>query len=358
MFAGCGDHYGMSDAPRSLAAAAFLAHAGSPFRSAAAREAGVSRRQLSGAKLIIPTRGVRTVAPLQRYEESAAALALVLPDDVAFSHLTAARLHGLSLPWRLERLDVPVEVMRATAKAKLERTACVSHRGLERRAVEQMGQLQVTAVADTWCDIIEKYHRMLTLEDAVMLGDAAVELIQRTRPEVDELGRFIGPLLEIHPRAAPGSADWLTDPANGGIHILAKLLASRPGFRGNVLAAAALPLLRPRVWSPMETRSRLAIVDGGIREPRLNATVRDSLGVILIGDHVWEEEQVVGEYNGPTHEASRHQDNSKRLRLEDQGWWLLEIYKNDVLNAVARAQFLGRLRDGLTRRRRPSREWP
>lgn len=71
----------------------------------------------------------------------------------------------------------------------------------------------------------------------------------------------------------------------------------------------------------------------------------------MIGDLVWDEEAVVGEYNGATHEEgrSRRDDNSKRLLLEDQGWWLLEMYARDLFVASGRHRLVQRLRRGLAR---------
>ena len=119
-------------------------------------------------------------------------------------------------------------------------------------------------------------------------------------------------------------------------------------------------MIRPRVWSPMETHSRLVVVDAGIREPRLNATVRfpDGGGFLMVGDLVWDAEEVVGEYNGPTHEEtpSRQDDNSKRLLLEDQGWWLLEMYARDILTPSGRHRLIGRLQRGLARDRTRTRD--
>lgn len=328
---------------------------GPAFRVVEARASGVSRRQLGGDRLVIPTPGIRSPRPLEGVVERASAYAMALPDDVVFSHLTAAHLWGLALPWDLERHTGPLEVMRASCKSRIERRGVSSHRGLEKRVTQLVGGLPVTSLADTWCDILEKYHRRLSLTDAVVIGDAAVELLRRTRPRVTGEGRVHFDREELHPAAAPGTAQWWSDPATSGIRMLVERSAGRGGFRGKALVHRALPLLRPRVWSPMETRCRLVVVEGGIREPRLNASVRDPRGTtIMIGDLLWEEERAVGGYNGPTHDvgASREAENAQRLRLEDQGWWYLEIYKGDITNAVGRRDLIRRLRAGLARPRR------
>lgn len=293
------------------------AAAGPSFRVRDAARAGQSRRALSGRRLLIPTPSIRSPAPLRDLRERAAAYALALPDDVAFSHLTAARAHGLPLPPHLDLPDDALDLMRATSKAPIERAGCCSHRGLERRSTVRIGGLTVTDVADTWCDIVAKHHARMSLADAVMLGDAAVERLQPTRREP----------VERHPSAHPGTPQWWADPANGGLRLLRDRIEGRRRWRGSALAAAALRMIRPRVWSPMETHSRLVVVGGGIREPRLNATVRfPDGGFLMIGDLVWDEEAVVGEYNGATHEEerSRRDDNSTRAccsRIRAGGCW-------------------------------------
>lgn len=331
------------------------ARVGPSFRVVDARASGVSRRQLGGDRLVMPTFGVRSPRPMAGVAERASAYAMALPGDVVFSHLTAAQLWGLSLPWRLEGTAGPLEVMRDSKRSRIERQGVVSHRGLERRLTEQARGLPVTSIADTWCDILEKYHSRLSLADAVVVGDAAVELLARSRPLVHPDGRVHFDRAELHPAAEPGSSQWWSDPATSGIRRLVERAADRDGFRGKALVNRALPLLRPRVWSPMETRSRLVIVGGGIREPRLNVSVRDPRDVIImIGDLVWDEERAVGGYNGPTHDlgASRAVENSQRLRLEDEGWWYLEIYKGDITSVAGQRDLIRRIRAGLGRPRR------
>lgn len=328
---------------------------GGPFRVADARASGFSVRQLRGDRLWIPTPGVRSAAELTAVRERATAFALVLPDDVVFSHTTAAQLWGLALPPRLERVS-QLEVTRRTGKARIVRTGVTCHRGLERRVVETAHGVRVTSVADTWCDLIETYRRSLSLSDAVMIGDAAVERIHRTRPWVDEGGRLVFDVDEVHPQASPGTSAWWSEPVNAGIWQLVKRRIEHGRAPGRDLTHAALKLIRPRVWSPMESRSRLVLVEGGIREPRLNASVLDVAGRILsIGDHVWEEEQSVANYNGRlAHEGEgpRERDNGQRLRLEDQGWWFLEMYRDDIMTSVGRRDLIRRVSAGLARERR------
>ena len=63
-----------------------------------ARAAGMSSAQWRHSPLLPVTRGVKGVTLPTDLAERCRAFALALPDDVAFSHVTAARLWGLPLP--------------------------------------------------------------------------------------------------------------------------------------------------------------------------------------------------------------------------------------------------------------------
>jgi hypothetical protein len=188
-----------------------------------------------------PTRSVRTLTPLESTRDLAAAFALALPEDVAFSHTTAARLWSSTLWWR--------------------------------------------------------------------------------------------------------------DPATSGCQDLLVRFLDRETFRGRRLAREALRLIRPRVWSPMESYARVAMVSAQLPEPRLNLTVESERGPrrLAIGDFVWRHRayrhKVVGEYNGPTHDRqlSREHDHTRRLDLEDEGWRVVEIYSRDVFEPQRRHRLMRRL---------------
>lgn len=315
---------------------------GPAFRVRDAREDGHTDWSTRGARMLIPTTSVRAMTALDGLEERVAAFALALPDDVVFSHLTAARLWGLPLPRSLGSHDDEdsLHVMRATDRSAIERAGCVHHRGMERRSVALVEGVRVTSLADTWCDLVEAFPT-LTLCDAVMLGDAAVEKIEPTQ-WADER----------HPRADPASTEWWNDAVALGCRALREPVLLRRSFRGRRLARIALRFIRPRVWSPMESYSRVALVEGGLPEPELNATIThaDGGGFIAIGDMVWRKRshrrKVVGEYNGATHEEgpSRDADHVKRLALEDEGWKVMEIYARDVFDAGRRFTLVHRFR--------------
>lgn len=117
---------------------------GPAFRTEEAHESGYSLWSTRGVRMIQPTRGVRSLEPLAGVGHRAAAFALALPDDVVFSHTTAARLWGIPLPRRLEK-DADLHIMRRAARAPIERLGTVSHRGLERRETGEVDGIRVTS---------------------------------------------------------------------------------------------------------------------------------------------------------------------------------------------------------------------
>lgn len=146
------------------------AASGPAFRATDAASAGWSERQLRSPRLIIPTPGTRSAVELADLESKAAAFHLVLPEDVAFSHLTAWQLHDLPLPAFLEREATSLDVMRDTSRSRIVREGCTAHKGKERRVIVDVGGLPVTSIADTWGDIISRYQHRLTLDECIVNG--------------------------------------------------------------------------------------------------------------------------------------------------------------------------------------------
>lgn len=323
---------------------------GPAFRARDARTLGCTDWSVRNS-MFTPTNGVRTLEEITEPEDRLGAFALALPDDVAFSHTTAAQLLGIPLPRRLQE-DEGIHLTRETVKAPIVRAGCVSHRGLEIREVTEVHGLRVVGLPDTWLDLIEAFHTRISLEDAVMMGDAVVELLHPTRR-----------MPECHPEAEPGSAEWWDDPAAPGCRTLFERLKARRRFRGRRLAARAIELIRPRVWSPAETYTRMVAVDAAVPEPELNAGIRcpESDRFLGYGDVVWGRRRpartkLIGEYQGRTFEGktihgeeeeSRSGDNDRCMLMRDAGWTVLELYSRDVYTRPGRHKLIRRLRHHL-----------
>lgn len=292
-----------------------------PLSVAQARSLGVPWRRLREPHLHRPTRAVRTVSPARSLEERARSFTVALPDDITFSHVTAAQLWGLSLPPALEG-QRELDVMRPSSRIRIRRSGCVGHRGLERRAAVTVHGLPVTGLADTWVDLGEVVGRGLRLDDLVVLGDEVAT-------------RLIGP---------PDPMTGRPDPARG-TRRMAEALGARVRPRGKRLLVQALGLARAPVRSPMETRARLLFVRAGFPEPEVNLTVRGHDGQWLLeGDLVWPQQRVVGEYQGKDHASIRQRsyDALRQVVAGEEGWKVLELYAEDVYQRPRRVACLQR----------------
>lgn len=289
------------------------------FTTAAAREAGVAEGRLRGSDLLRPLHGVREVGRTNGSEaedpaattpraalEAARAAALVLPGDVAFSHCTAALIHGLPLP-RSHEHSIPMHVMRSSARNPVARPQVTPHRGLQHRRVATVSGIRVVAGADVWVDL----GSVLGVEDLVVMGD---QIARRS----------------------------------GSVDLLHRALARRGRLRGVRVLREALHWIRVGSESPMETRSRLSFVRHGLPEPELNVevTAADGSGFVCRGDFVWRDQKVIGEYQGSHHFESFERgddDIARRLLVEDDDWKYVELTKLDVFNPARRMAMLCRL---------------
>ena len=259
---------------------------------------------------------------------------LDVPPDVAFSHVTAARLWGLPLPTSLETSG-GLDLIRRSHLPQIRRAGCRGHRGLESRSLWRLDDLPLVGREDTWCDLGELAAGDLTIDDLVIAGDEVVNRIDR---------QALAPLWAADESVARlvRAAPWETtsaigvgcpDPGLVGRDLLSKCLAARVRPRGKARLDEALALVRSGVRSPMETRSRLMFHRAGFPEPLVNEAIRDEAGQFLLeGDLVWRAQRVIGEYQGQHHASIRRRsaDSSRASVAEDHGWTVLEIFAEDV----------------------------
>jgi len=140
-----------------------------PLTLAAARDLGLrdSEWRATGPRR---TQSVRSTVEPESTGERARLFALALPEDCAFSHVTAARLWGLPLPRTVEDQE-ELDVIRSSGRGRVERRGCVGHRGADRRALVTLHGLRLTGLADTWVDLGEVVARGLDLDDLVIAAD-------------------------------------------------------------------------------------------------------------------------------------------------------------------------------------------
>lgn len=284
------------------------------FSTAEAVDLGVMRGRLRSG-LYIPTRGVRSVVRPASLLEEAHSFAKAAPDGFAFSHQTAAALLKIPLSYAMEAGDL-LHIMTATSWGRMRRDGLCAHRGLETRELTYVEGLPVVAAPDTWVDLGELVGRgkPAGLDDLIVAGDAAANIVGGTEHLRDALSRRVRP-------------------------------------RGKVTLSYARHRIRLGSASPMETRARLMIVRAGLPQPELNVHIVSRSGRWLaMGDFVWRQQRVVGEFNGVEwHEGpEQHEhDGIRRGGLERDGWTVVDIVADDVFEANSRTAKLSELADEL-----------
>jgi very-short-patch-repair endonuclease len=125
------------------------------------------------------------------------------------------------------------------------------------------------------------------------------------------------------------------------------------GRRGGAKIAAALRQAEPNSESPMETRTRLVIVDGGLPRPVAQYVIRDSEGRFIARvDLAYPVERVALEYEGDHHRerAAFRRDIARVNALTALGWIVIRVTADDIYRNPA--QLTRRVAE-LLRQRRP-----
>ena len=256
---------------------------------------GISDRVLCGRRFRSPFPGVHVHHDVpDTLETRCAALALVLGDDAAFSHETAALLCGLPLTDALAGGDA-LHVTIPAGTAVPHGRGVVGHEAVDLGLTWVVGPwgLRVVHPWRTWCDLVPG----LRTDDAIILGDAVVGRRSRDR--------------------------------------LAEVIARRAGERGVVRMRRLFEMVRECVDSPMETRTRLLIVRAGLPEPECGKDVHadDGYGWLARPDLRWLELKVAVEYDGDLHRTKQRKwrnDIGRRKALEDDGWRVIVLTADDI----------------------------
>lgn len=295
-----------------------------PFTVAEAREAGVAPGRLAAADLVRPLRGLR--APLawsRRVPDGARAAALsvgpMLRRDEFVAHVSALALWGLPLPARFERS--PVVHLGTTTSRPRRRQGIAAHRYVRAPGTEVVDGVRVVGPVEAWV----QSAAALSVDELVVVGDALA-------------GRWSGDA-----RARDLPVEQLVRAVDEA--------ATRPGV-GRL--RDAVPLVRPGVLSPAETRLRLLVVRAGAPEPELNARRYDVAGRYLgRPDLSWPRERLALEYEGDVHRndaVTFAADIERREAFADAGWDVLRVTKEHV-TGPGRAMFVRRVLRRLDRRR-------
>lgn len=282
----------------------------------------MSRRRLAASDLSADFRGARSLVQTsdssgsyfqQRHESLlrlCRAYVPVAPDNFRFSHVTAARLHGIPLPEREERrsgLDVTVG-----SGTRARRAGVIGHRVARLPPVVESEGLPVVPVEQAWLQL----GAVLTLDELIVAGD---HLVRRKRP--------------------PSSLERMAD-----------LLAAANGQRGIALARRALLEVRAGTDSPPESRLRLLIVRAGLPEPVIGHTVYSEGYWVGTPDLAYVRERIALDFDGRIHRDNDrvYEDDVERRQLFADADWRYITVTNETLR-VPRG-FLARLERLLAKR--------
>ena len=281
-------------------------HAG--FTVQRGRAAGMTRRQLDGSAMQRPFRGIRSVGVgYEGHRDACRAYSAFERGRHAFSHHSAAMLHGFPLPnWAVPK-DIHVAVF-APAKPP-QMIGVVGHelRSAGHKVVNVDG-LRVIAAEDAWAQL----SRTLPFEDLVVIGDWLVT--------GDE------------PHSNVPSAWTVADLERAVRHH-----GRRPGIRRLRMAFEAV---RYGPLSPQETRLRLLLVGAGLPAPELNYRVLHDGRSVAMVDLAYPDRRVAIEYLGDVHRTDRaafREDIARRERLTERGWTVVFLTADDLKPPIPRA---------------------
>ena len=266
-----------------------------------ARDLGVSPSRLRGADVRHIFHGV--VVPVNWGEDClslARAYASKMHATHYFSHETAAILHGMRLPRRVQ-LSSKLHVTTMGGGRPVRGKGIQGHVGASATALR--GGLRLATPLEAWCQL----GSLLSIEELVIAGDG---LVSRKNPSAT-------------------------------MSEMQSAVESRQGTRGCQNLRDALGYVRERTDSARETMLRLLIVRAGMPEPMINAPVRSRAGrVVAHADLAYPEFNLVLEYDGDQHRTDRSQyyiDIDRLERITREGWRVIRINLKHMANAATLA---------------------
>jgi very-short-patch-repair endonuclease len=147
-------------------------------------------------------------------------------------------------------------------------------------------------------------------------------------------------------------ADALTHLGLVDVDELRRYFASKRRLRNLRVGEGLLDLIEPATESPMETRLRVVLIDGGLPRPKPQHVVRTPSGA-FVGrlDFAYPEVELAIEYDGADHWKQRREDDRRRTAVRELGWEVLvysadDVYKTpiDTAREVARHYYARRTR--------------
>lgn len=232
----------------------------------------------------------------------------LLRADAFFSHSSAALILGLPLPEALAR-DALVHVSVPEPGSRPQRAGVVGHEvRVEDGDIQNWHGLPVTSPVRTFVHL----STQLTLPHLVAVGDYLV----------------------AHPTPYANPAE------------LQKAARDHRGRRGARVLGRAVDLVRVGAESPMESILRVLLVEHGLPEPELNASLFEAGGRFLARvDLLYRDQRLVIEFEGDQHRTDRRQFVRDLDRIDDlirDDWRVLRFSSRHVFltprSTVARVE--------------------
>lgn len=275
------------------------------------RPVDVSAWRVRGRDIQRPFFGVRAVGvDLSDLGRRCAAYARRMPDGHAIGHTTAALLYRVPLPREVER-EADIHVSALDSSQPPRTSGVVGHRGDAPTRVFR--GVRVVAPAEAWVQLAVT----LSHYDLVAAGDFLVS------GRVVEFGR---------------------EPALCTLDELEAAMRRNAGRRGVTACALALPRIRERVDSRMESYLRLILVDAGFTEPAVNQRFFAGRDYIGKPDLAYPLARLVLDYEGDGQRSDAKtfkRDIVRRERFESHHYRYLRVVSDDLF--THRQEFLRRL---------------
>jgi very-short-patch-repair endonuclease len=217
---------------------------------------------------------------------------------VAISGLSAAHVWGVELRPGLERVEL---TMAPGSGLRTRDRLTVRHRTLAGSDIDSFTGIAVTSGVRTAFDLARDLPRVDAIIALDSLTHALVVSLDDLRQQVDAIAGF--------------------------------------GIKGCRTFANAVRDCEPLAESPMETRTRLVLVDGGLPRPVAQYEVRDVFGRLVARvDLAYPHKRIALEYDGDYHRSRDvfQKDIRRKNALSDAGWTVITIAAAEVFRSPER----------------------
>ena len=239
------------------------------------------------------------------------------------SHTTAARLHGLWLPARIDPL---IHLTRPGEPDRRDHGVRIHGSGLPSDQTAVVDGIAVTSMTRSAVDTA----RGRMLRDALVVLDSAARCA----------------VLDADPggRRLRESTSWRIEATDLGRRSLAAVLAHQNAWPGTVVVRDAVGYLDAASESPLESWSRGLMIESRLPLPAVAYAVRGASGRIYYADFAWPSRRVLGEADGRAKYGLSGVDVTRALRaergrqrdLEEAGWTVVRWDSTESAQAVTR----------------------